>query len=69
MSLYVDTRRTVRRRSLGARLGGALHWLRARQIRARQRHEVARLTDRDLADIGVSRAALAAELAKPFWRR
>ena len=68
MSLYIDTRRAgaPARRSLTAWLRGVL---RAAQVRARQRAEATRLTDRDLADIGVSRAALAAELAKPFWRR
>jgi len=36
--------------------------------RARQRDEFARMDERDLRDIGVSRADLAYQLSKPFWR-
>ncbi len=55
--------------SVGARLGRALRGLQRWQQRARQRREAAWLTERDLADIGVSRFQLEIELAKPFWRR
>ncbi len=36
--------------------------------RAKQRHQLARLDDRALADIGVSYGAAIAEADKPFWR-
>jgi len=38
------------------------------QARAQQRHDLASLSNRMLADIGVDRAAANAEAAKPFWR-
>ncbi len=37
------------------------------QERSRQRHALAQLSDRMLRDIGISRADVAAECAKPFW--
>ena len=36
--------------------------------RARQRNALARLDDRDLRDIGITRADAAREYEKPFWR-
>lgn len=36
--------------------------------RARTRHQLAGLDDRQLRDIGVDRAAAQDEAAKPFWR-
>ena len=36
--------------------------------RARQRHALARLDDRMLRDIGLSRADVYREYRKPFWR-
>ena len=36
--------------------------------RGRQRRDLAELDDRLLADIGVTRAQVAREAAKPFWR-
>ncbi|MDP6602870.1 MAG: DUF1127 domain-containing protein [Rhodospirillales bacterium] len=36
--------------------------------RARQRHRLAALDARMLADIGVTRAAAISEAEKPFWR-
>lgn len=41
-----------------------LHWLQ----RDRDRRALQRLDDRLLHDIGVSRAEVEAEVAKPFWR-
>lgn len=38
------------------------------QDRARQRHHLASLTDRELADIGLHRTDIQIELDKPFWR-
>ena len=36
---------------------------------ARQRRDLASLDDQALHDIGLSRSDVAAETAKPFWRR
>ena len=36
--------------------------------RARERHQLARLDDRALRDIGLSRCDVAEEVGKPFWR-
>jgi uncharacterized protein YjiS (DUF1127 family) len=36
--------------------------------RSRERRQLARLSEHDLRDIGVSRATLYIELRKPFWR-
>ena len=60
--------RSARARHLGALVVGAFGILRDWQVRARQRREIAALADRDLRDIGLTRAQLACELAKPFWR-
>jgi uncharacterized protein YjiS (DUF1127 family) len=38
------------------------------QERARQRHALLALDDHLLKDIGLSRAAIECEAAKPFWR-
>lgn len=38
------------------------------QERARSRRELARLSEHDLCDIGMSCDAVAREIAKPFWR-
>jgi len=37
------------------------------QRRARQRAELARLNERDLHDLGLSRADVEYEVRKPFW--
>jgi uncharacterized protein YjiS (DUF1127 family) len=36
--------------------------------RARSRAVLAQMSDRDLRDIGITRAEVARESAKPFWR-
>lgn len=36
--------------------------------RARYRREFARMSERELSDIGVSRSQIAGEINKPFWR-
>lgn len=38
------------------------------QSRARGRHQLSRLDDRMLRDIGLSRADVQCEVDKPFWR-
>lgn len=38
------------------------------QARAQQRHDLASLNNRMLADIGIDRVAANVEAAKPFWR-
>lgn len=38
------------------------------QDRARQRHRLGEMDDHLLRDIGLSRADLEQEVAKPFWR-
>jgi uncharacterized protein YjiS (DUF1127 family) len=45
-------------------LGTVLSWLERR----RQRLALARLDDRMLKDIGLSRAEVEVELSKPFWQ-
>jgi uncharacterized protein YjiS (DUF1127 family) len=42
--------------------------LRLWRRRARERTQLARLDERDLHDIGMSRGTVYAELQKPFWR-
>jgi uncharacterized protein YjiS (DUF1127 family) len=46
----------------------ALDEIRLWQRRAQQRRELARWTDRDLHDVGVSWSTVATEVSKPFWR-
>lgn len=36
--------------------------------RARYRRELARMSERELSDIGISRSQIAGETDKPFWR-
>lgn len=52
------------RRWLTATLDRGLDWL----DRARSRRQLARLDDRQLRDIGVSRTDADREAAKPFWK-
>jgi uncharacterized protein YjiS (DUF1127 family) len=37
--------------------------------RARERDQLARMDERELHDLGLSRSAIYAELQKPFWRK
>jgi len=48
--------------------GRILALLKAMRANARQRRELAELSEYALRDIGVSRAQVVAELAKPAWR-
>lgn len=58
----------VARRGGAGRLQRLIDALLLWQERARQRHELAQLDDRMLRDIGITRAEVAREWAKPFWR-
>lgn len=54
-------------RALARLAVSAWRWIGACRARARQRRVLARLDNRLLADIGVSRREAAMEAAKPFW--
>ena len=62
----------ARRRAIGRSLRRALNVIRATmqrwQQRSRERAALARLDDRMLRDIGVTRGDVWRELNKPFWR-
>ena len=47
--------------------GGVLRSLMSQLDVARERRALARLDDRQLADIGITRNAADAEAARPFW--
>ena len=51
--------------SAAAVIEGVLAWVE----RARQRRHLGELSDHMLKDIGLSRADVEAEVAKPFWRQ
>jgi len=53
---------------LAAAIGSARRRLAAWESVAQGRAELSRLSDRDLQDMGVSRATALAEMRKPFWR-
>jgi uncharacterized protein YjiS (DUF1127 family) len=48
-------------------LRSMLGWYRERVVRQRHRNELARLTDEQLVDIGLSREARDREVARSFW--
>jgi uncharacterized protein YjiS (DUF1127 family) len=62
----------ARPRSVAARLtaaiAGARRHFAAWETTAQGRAELSRLSDRDLQDMGISRASAVAEARKPFWR-
>ena len=69
MSLSLANREAARalrprRKALSALFQRLLDW----QERAFQRQDLWRLGDHELKDIGLSRADIEAEAAKPFWR-
>ena len=51
-----------------AGLGALAAWARRCAERVRQRRALARLDDRLLRDVGLSRTDVQWELARPFWR-
>jgi uncharacterized protein YjiS (DUF1127 family) len=61
-SLFV--RRIERSNALASLANRLLHW----QDRATQRHALAHMDDRGLADLGLSRIDVAAETRKSFWQ-
>ena len=50
-------------------VAGLLSWAAACLVRARQRRTLGELDDAMLKDIGLTRAEVEHECAKPFWRR
>ena len=62
----------ARRRAIGRSLRRALNSVRATmqrwRQRSRERAQLARLDDRMLRDIGVTRGDVWQEINKPFWR-
>jgi uncharacterized protein YjiS (DUF1127 family) len=58
------TRAKTARGSVTRLFDGVLVWLE----RARQRRHLGQLDDRLLRDIGLSRAEVENEIARPFWR-
>jgi uncharacterized protein YjiS (DUF1127 family) len=66
MSIYSHTSMTNHHASgFFAQISETLHVWRERQ---RQRRELARWTDRDLHDVGLSWSDIVHEAEKPFWR-
>ena len=49
-------------------LGGLNELLHVWHQRYQSRHELARWSERDLHDLGLSRGDVAYEIDKPFWR-
>jgi uncharacterized protein YjiS (DUF1127 family) len=64
----IPSGRTTGRPSLAGRLLTILELVETWLTRRRQRLDLAELDDRLLADIGLTRADVARETAKPFWQ-
>jgi uncharacterized protein YjiS (DUF1127 family) len=60
--------RTITGRAGPARLRGLVAWLRELWLSHRTRHELERLSDQGLRDIGLSRADVEREVMAPFWK-
>lgn len=60
--------RTAGRVHLGTRILGLLGVVELWLARRRQRLDLGRLDDRMLKDLGLTRADVARETGKPFWR-
>jgi len=65
----VTYRPKLRPSSLLAAAGRLLEAVATWVVRARQRHDLQRLNDAMLKDIGLSRCDVEYEVRKPFWRR
>ena len=61
-------RRSARTHGWSARTARAIELLLIWHERARQRHQLRSLGDHMLRDLGLGRADVEAEAAKPFWR-
>jgi uncharacterized protein YjiS (DUF1127 family) len=70
MSTCVSSRMTNHHAQsvLGRSLSGLGELLQLWRQRYRARHELARWSERDLHDLGLSRGDVAFEIDKPFWR-
>jgi uncharacterized protein YjiS (DUF1127 family) len=71
MSTFTLTSQTYRRQaeaSLPIAMTQVLALAGSWYQRARQRRQLAELSDRQLADIGINRAEACAEAGKPFWQ-
>jgi uncharacterized protein YjiS (DUF1127 family) len=68
MDAAVSHRRRGRRSNLAHVPAGFVSGARVRISRWRDRHALAAMSERELADIGVSRSQIAEEAGKPFWR-
>lgn len=66
--LGASAARPVRSGAAASGLGRALPTLRIWRDRIRTRHELMRLDDRMLRDIGFARDEVETEWRKPFWR-
>lgn len=61
-------RATTRRIQIASLIGKVGATFALWRERARYRRELARMSERELSDIGVSRSQIADEVNKPFWR-
>ena len=59
---------TIAASALPRKIRAALDWLTLATERSRTRHELLRLDDRSLRDIGITRREALTEARKPFWR-
>jgi uncharacterized protein YjiS (DUF1127 family) len=68
MSSIIAIRPTVGRATV-KRFADLLQLIQRWHARERERVYLAEMSDHQWKDLGLSRADLAAELSKPFWRR
>ena len=68
MAVWTDHGLTISQPSRFSSLALLWETLKLWRRRAQERNELARMDERTLHDIGLSRGAIYAELHKPFWR-